>query len=309
MKRTTLLVALLVCVAIGRADVMTVGTTRHQGAFEGYADNLLRFRTLDGNLVEVYRTRVRSLTIEKPLPVTLVPRGKEDGAFRHLLGFTGGKFSLRHQGNNEEVAAMFVERITPARMAETHGQPLEREGKLDIAPLRARTDLTASQSAALRRYRAAQAAWDRFVSESSAMVTAMNRATGKQRDRMLDALRLRKADEQPLKRALEQARAALLAAIPPPWTGTQSTDDTPSERVAEGARLPELEADQVLILDVSALHTIPDLTRRQKHALGRYESAVKQYQSDPANATNTETLANAQGDLLAAFPDIKLVLD
>lgn len=214
--------AAVLCLGGGaaRADVIEAGGRAHQGTFEGLAGNRIRFRASDGTLLTLERTQMRAMTIDPPREVRLIRHGASEPVTVTLTGYGGGSFEFEQAGASRTVLAMRVESIEPrpapgpgeAGSGRPDGVP-----PLDVTPLEARRDLTAAQTAALNRYRAARRAFDAFAAESSEMVSAMNGLTGARREKALDALRLRKNEEQPLKRELERSTAALRAAVPEPW--------------------------------------------------------------------------------------------
>jgi hypothetical protein len=75
-------------------------------------------------------------------------------------------------------------------------------------------DLTPAQQAVIEKFKATKKIFDDFVAESSAMIDQMNKATGPNRVALLDTLRKRKGDEQPLRKELITAYKALASAFP-----------------------------------------------------------------------------------------------
>ncbi len=84
----------------------------------------------------------------------------------------------------------------------------------EITRLLNHPDLNADQKAALEQYQAAKDKHRQFMEESSAMIARMDTLTGSERQALLNNLRLRKEEEQPLKRELEASQQALSAAFP-----------------------------------------------------------------------------------------------
>ena len=84
----------------------------------------------------------------------------------------------------------------------------------DVSGLEGRADLTDAQNAALERYKAAKAKYSGYVSESSRIVAEMDRSRGQHRERLMDELRLRKQDEQPVKNEYRAATSALMSQFP-----------------------------------------------------------------------------------------------
>jgi len=309
-KQTAALLAILVCLAAGAyADVITIGTKPLQGKFEGFEKNQFLFRTRTGELLKEDRMRVRKLSLDAPLDARLVRSGAEQSEPARLVSYVGGRFTIEQKGKQSTVLGMRVERIIVRRARRRPGADGGDAGRapvLDISPLEGRGDLTESQAAALRRYKAARREFDDYVAENSAVVAEMDRSHGRQREKLLNDLRLRKNAEQPLKRELERAEAALLNAVPRPWTPPPiPADAPPMPPTPPATEVPELAEGEVLLIDVSALAVTPGLTKAQDEALRRYEQARDRYMESQDDADRV-TLKKAQADLVKAFPGLSL---
>jgi len=244
-----------------RADVLTVGTRKHRGTFEGFENRQFLFRTSDGRLLHQDRPTVRSMKLR------WLPR----------------------KGRHHE------------------GRPKPKR-RIDISALEKRNDLTDQQTSVIRRYRAVRMKYDAFVAKSSAMVAEMDDARGKRREDLMDSLRRRKDAEQPLKRDLENATAALLAAFPDPLPDAGDPERGDGGQPAEQGktRIPEIGEDEILLIDVAGLKG-PSLSREQASAIKTYEAAKRRYQAADADAKAVAGLQDAQSILLKAFSGLKIV--
>jgi len=73
---------------------------------------------------------------------------------------------------------------------------------------------TPLQVKAYNRYKTAKVAYDAFLTKSTEMVKALDKATGQARENLLNKLRLRKNEEQPITIEMKKSQAELLAAFP-----------------------------------------------------------------------------------------------
>ena len=73
---------------------------------------------------------------------------------------------------------------------------------------------TPAQSKAYNRYKVARETYNAFLTKSAEMVKAMDKSTGSSREDLLNKLRLRKNDEQPIASEMKKAQEELLAAFP-----------------------------------------------------------------------------------------------
>jgi hypothetical protein len=286
---------------------MVIGTKPHQGSLEGYDKPLFLFRTKSGTLLKEERIRVRKLSLEPPRDAVLVRSGAQQSERVKLVSYIAGRFTIEQKGKQSTVLGMRVERITVRRAGERPRGGDDGPGPrpvLDTSPLEARNDLTPSQAAALHRYKAARLEFDDYVAESSAMVAEMERTEGRQRDRLLHALRHRKNAEQALKRELFRAEATLLEAVPRPWAPPLPADGPPVP-TPPATKVPELDEGEVLLIDISGLAVTPGLTSVQDEALRRYEQARDRYMESRDDA-NRAALREAQAALVKAFPGLEL---
>lgn len=316
LKRRALAISVAVLYLVGysaaHADVLTVGTRRHQGSFEGFEAGQFLFRTAAGQIIRQSRPTVRSLQCDAPRPVKLLRANRRDEETVNLLGYANARFAIEAKGCEESVFGMHVRSIelrwVPGNGRGREGRPKPAR-QIDLVALEARDDLTAEQARVLRRYRAARTKYDAFVAQSSALVSEMDRATGKRREDLLDSLRRRKDAEQPLKRDLEAATAALPAAFPDPPAEPDRKQNAEAHQPAgaERTEVPKVGADEVLLIDVSDLRG-SSLTREQELAVRNYEAATRQYADaapDKERAAIAE-LKQAQTGLLKAFPGLKI---
>jgi|ETNmetMinimDraft_15_1059895.scaffolds.fasta_scaffold33704_1 hypothetical protein len=291
-------------------DVMVVGTQKHSGNFAGYENNEFLFSTRGGRMLRQGRMQVRSISLDTPRKVNIVEAGKKT-VEASLVGYDRSRFTIKENGAERAVLAMRIKQITMKQEAPVEGNPERMVPVIDISPLEARNDLTPRQSAALKDYKSARNEYDTFLSESSAMVAQRDGATGARREELINRLRTKKNDEQPLKRRLASAEATLLNTIPRPWArpAREKNGET------TGAALPEISEDEVLLIDVSGLEKAPDLNKEQKTALQNYKAAKSEYERLTIGATGTDQteaqeragnrVREAQRGLLKAFPGIR----
>ena len=296
-----------------RADVLTVGTRKYRGTFEGFENRQFLFRTSDGRLLHQDRPTVRSLHVDAPRPVKLLRRNRKREEKVNLIGYGKARFMVEISGRKESMFGMHVRsmelRWLPRNGRHHEGRPKPKR-RIDISALEKRNDLTPQQASVIRRYRAARTQYDAFVAKSSAMVAEMDDARGKSREDLMDSLRRRKDAEQPLKRDLENATAALLATFPDPLPDAGDPEKRDGGQPAEQGRtrIPEIGEDEILLIDVAGLKG-PSLDREQATAIKTYEAAKRRYQAAGTDADGdvAAELRSAQSLLLNAFPGLKIV--
>jgi hypothetical protein len=192
---------------------------------------------------------------------------------------------------------------------------------VDLSALEKAGGLTPAQQAALDRYRRARQEYDAFLSKSTAMVTEMEKATGARRESLLNALRQRKNEEQPISRRLESAEEALLAVLPKNSGGSRAAGEAggaagqpAGHAAARGSDLAAMPEGQVVLLDLGDLERLPNLKHDQSAALRQYNTAKSQYlKAEGAEDTAqpgamdaaVKALKEAQAAVLHAFPGVK----
>jgi len=330
---------LILAAAASRADTLRVGTRVFEGVFEGYENRTFLFRTEDGKLRTEPRSSVRRLVLDEPRETSIAhgTTPREESVL--LQGYAAGKFTVRQDGRQRDIPGMFVRSVTlksrlaapaaaapaeaaPAEAAPAEAAPAEAAPAIDVGALRNRAGLTAAQREAIRRYAAARKAYDAFVAQSSGMVSQLNSAAGQQRAALLDRLRRRKADEQPVKRELSAAWAALLKAFPDGLPAPPSKTAAAAEPMELRSReivihVPPLGENEVLFLDTGILEEAGPLSEAQVAAIRRYNKIKAEYEQWAGGAAGGDAggdaaamdrkLADAQRSLLRAFPNVKLV--
>jgi len=211
----------LVCTVVvlsplaSRGDTIVIGTKTHTGTFEVYEKGRFIFRTAEGKLLKQNRTSVRRLTLDTLKAVRLVRSGKKQSEEATLVGYDKTKFTIKQAGRKQTLFGARVERIL-VMQAPKPLRVVAKRPRIAVEVLEDMESLSPEQAAALDRYKAARRRHDDFLEESSRLVSEMDGTTGKKREQLLDILRRRKNDEQPILRELEQAEAALLAVFPKP---------------------------------------------------------------------------------------------
>lgn len=307
-----------------RADILNIGLKTHTGTLEGYDGRNFRFRDDIGGIKELSRTSVKDLRLDKPRKAKVLVMGKSAPEEMLMAGYAKGKFLFLQKNEKVIISGMRVKNITleaPSMFGRPAGpapQPVDQIADAAIARLLARPDLTADQQATIERYRTAKQAFNEFLATSSAMVGAMNSMTGSDRIAALNALRLRKEAEQPLKRELAASQQALTAAFPELLTG--QTKAMPGGGGNAAGRLetitltmPKLGPDEVLIIDTGVFKQLGSLTEIQTLAIRGYEAAVAAYQKLPPMPPAEEfdaaqqRLTATQKTLFQAFPNVQVV--
>jgi hypothetical protein len=283
-----------------------------------------------GNKQSLPRLNVYELSLEQPRMADVVMAGKPKPEQLLLKGYANGRFVFSIGGKDQNIVGMDVRSIRPLPVSSSapaaaaapggsQGVPMQQIPDRDIQTLLGRPGLTPDQKRILEEYKAAKAEYNKFQSESSALVSAMDTLTGNQRQQALNQLRLRKEQEQPVRRRMETSQQAVLAAFPELLTGSPATTAAPGtsgmEIPAETITLtmPPLSENEVLIIDTAVFRQLGNLSDAQSNALISYDAAAHAYQKAAANpaASNAdallENLTKAQHNLFAAFPNVKVI--
>ena len=311
-----LVVGLTLGATVAAADTLVVRGHSYEGTFTSYQKNAFQFALADGKNLDEPRPQVESLTLTQPRRVMIEQAGKTLDV--KLMGYQKAKFSIVKAGKEESLFGMTVQRIVvqdePAAAGEEGlpGAPRPRP-RLDIARVLDRRDLTPGQTAAITRCLAERKSYDAFLAESTKMVLEMDQATGKRRNTLLDALRKRRIDEQPLKRALDAAEQAVQAAFPLGIEASREEASVADPARAKTPKSPAGSTGDVFILDVLPLRQQPNLSDAQKAAIQAYQAAAQIYgQKAVLGADSSETrtsitaLHQAQAALLKLFPDVTI---
>jgi len=322
-----LLRAAIIAAALGascRADTITIRSREQKGEFQGYENREFLFRADAWTDLREPRTAVQKLVLDPPRDVDLVLGSSAEAAT--LVAYEQSRFVVEQKGARREIAGMLVKSITvraaaPAAAGGSGGaEEPEARRALDISAFE-KADLTPLQSAALARYKTARARYDAFLAQSSAMVAMMDKAQGAKREEILNALRLRKNEEQPVVRELEAAEKALMAAIPQGTVLREKAEpaaggaDAPADAQAKAASMPEAGDGNVVIIDTASLEASPGINANQRAAIAGYKQASAAYLrvSETAGGAGEAAaeleaaagqLQKAQKALLGAFPDM-----
>jgi hypothetical protein len=195
-----------------------LGSQAKEGTFEGFDSGRFLFSNAKGRLSKEQPSRVTKLVLVKPLKVTYVTvdSKKEESAL--LKGYDKREFQLVKDGKEIGLSAMKMKSLEIAAEAGPGGggtvsgtrYPVPQ---IDVDAL-AGPNPTPAQQKAVERFKTAKKAYDDFLLESSALVSQMDKATGAKREAILNDLRMRKNEEQPLKTELVDACSALNDAFP-----------------------------------------------------------------------------------------------
>lgn len=304
---------------------MVIGARRIEGYFEKYSKKTFSFVASEGGKKKYDQVKVRSLHFDKPVKVKLLKRHAEKAEPALLIKYDKGKFFLKKEGRKRALASLWVEEIrvrNRSRALDKEFRSLRPVSAEDVAALERRNNLSSKQAEALAEYKKSKRKYDEFVAESSAMVADLEKLEGKKREQMLLKLRQRKGQEQFIKRELRAARKLLLDAFPDfpdeskhntkkKDSGEESNTQQPVLSLEE--RMPDISADQVVIIDLAGLKSKQTLTQRQSTAIDDYEKAVEEYEEAAAATTNSggidsavSGLRKAQRSLFKAFPSLTI---
>lgn len=276
----------LVCLS----DDLDAGAEKLKGSFKGFIKNKFLFATEDGKIIKKDRGMVRSLTTEKPVEVLLGRSGKKGEEKVFLVSYEKLKFIIEKDGKKSDVMANTITHMNIPFEDEVEGGGGEIMN-IDLAVLDNMDSPTPEQTAAITKYKTVRSVFDKFQEESTRLGKMADKAAEKDRMDLLNDLRMRKIEEQPLKRQIEAAQAALLSAIPQlkngqpiPQKSTEKKEEPPVAEKAFNALAvaaePEKQVvkdDKLALIDVSGLEG-QKLTEQQSAAVKRYKTAKKNYE-------------------------------
>lgn len=242
MKRMSGMVILLsvsLLAFVSPGDQVTMTASRPQECtFQGITGGAILLLNAKGRLTKEHPSRVSKLTLAKPSKVTYQTTDSKKEETAVLKGLEKREYLLEKDGKEIRVAVMKMKSLDLFFEAEggngAGGNGVGGTGypipKIDVDALQAATpNPTEAQKKALARFVAARKAFDAFFEESSALVEKMDKASGVQRENLMNTLRLRKGKEQPLKMELIDACSALTEAYPEPAAGAPGAQAQPNE--------------------------------------------------------------------------------
>ena len=209
-------------------DTLVVKGKKYEGTFESMKSDKINFLPDGGKTMHELRAFVEQLTIDPPTKVVVTPKGKKKITDLKLKGYEKSNFIFDRNGEDVlmpgmqltsvEMALDFERAANSPAAAKTDGdssgdKPLIIDLK-DLSAWMKEGNATPVQTKAFESYKEARESYDRFVAENAAMVKAMDNAKGPTRENLLDKLRKRKNDEQPLLGTLKRAEQDLLTAFP-----------------------------------------------------------------------------------------------
>lgn len=214
-----LCLAALFLAAAAQADQFLIAGQTREGRLKGFSGGRFEFSTERGRASKESASRVTKLTLSEPVEVNFTTSDGKLHKSARFKGYAMGTFRLTPKDGEE----MSVPQIKMRSLEVVHRQEEAPAGDggdaggalppLDLSGLD-KAGLNANQVSAVENYVAARKAYDEFVAQSSRLVNEMNGLTGPQREALLNQLRQRKGEEQPIRARMSSAEAALKAALP-----------------------------------------------------------------------------------------------
>jgi hypothetical protein len=203
-----------------RADLLVAGKKEYKGTFQGFEKNRFMFATSDGDYLKKPRSTVKELAMDPPRKVVLTYKNKKTEEVR-LTGYRMSKFSHQEKKALEEttVSVMKLKSVTVPYTSGGGGAAGPSDGILRISissldKVIGDTPLSETEAQALQQYKTAKKKYDVFRTESARLVKQMDGTTGGQREALLNQLRARKNEEQPILNELRTASQEFQTAFP-----------------------------------------------------------------------------------------------
>jgi hypothetical protein len=277
-RRILITASLVLCPLLLLADEWIAGGTKQDGYFQSFTNGAFMLRSSRGRLLKEQPTRINKLTFDKPIKVTYITSDKKEPQEGTLKGYEKSYFHFEKDGKPVQVAYMKVrsmDRIADPTVHDNSGGGVISGIDTDSLEKRyAGAGMTPAQSAALAAYKAARNQYDTFINQSSSLVSQMNSASGMQRENLMNQLRKRKFDEQPIKNAMLDAQADLLDAFP--------DAGQPAPAVTGGAV-------------GTALKQLTNLSNKEEVKTAPAQAPVKTLPAAPAATNNTAPAATSGG--------------
>jgi len=230
---------LLAFVVEGEAEdkLFLKGNEEHTGRLESYKNGKFNFKPDGKTPIHELRTFTEKLVMDPPAVAVVTHKTKREKIEgMKLKRYEKGAFVFDKDGKEVKILAMQISTIEIQMSGGGWGgggASSSEVGDLqvDMKALAAwmnENETTPEQKKAFDDYKSARAAYDSFQAESSRLIDAMDNATGAAREQLLNDLRIRKNEEQPILNALGSAEKALLATFP------ELTGDAPVESPEDG---------------------------------------------------------------------------
>ena len=216
------LCGVLASVALGD-QLMVTGQTK-DGTFESYSDGRFHFQTTKFKSVKEQAIRVSKLVLSQPLTVAYMTTDAKEPEPAVLKGYDKRLFTFEKDGKDFTIPQAKMKSIEP--MEENgngggggggdSGDPSQYPiPEVDLSIFDG-MELTPAQQTTLTKFKTSKKTYDAFYDKNTTMVKEMDQLTGAKRIDLLNQLRLRKGEEQPLRKDLIAAYKALAAAFPQP---------------------------------------------------------------------------------------------
>ena len=223
-------VALVMLASAACGDQLVLGGQTKEGTFQGYENGRFFFANKRGRLMREQAIRVTKLVLSSPMRVVYVTKDGKAEEIADLTGYEKKAFTFDKKGQQVVVPQAKMKEIG---RSEEGGEGGGDGGRYPVPEVDldsfAGDNVTPAQQAALDRYKTAKKKFDDYVADSTALVKEMDAATGAKREALLNQLRQRKNEEQPLKKDLIAAYNALADLFPEPA-------DEPAPKAEKGAK-------------------------------------------------------------------------
>ena len=218
MKRLLLSLALMAVASMTFGDQLMMNSLVKDGSFQGFEKGKFRFLTAKGKFVNEQASRVTKLVLSSPKKATYITASSKKEETAMLKGFDKEKFTFAQKDGKEVTVPLSkMTKIEIALESETDGGKSNGGDKYPIPAVDLASftgDFTPEQQSVLGKFKVAKQTFDDFVKETADMVSDMNKSTGAAREDLINQLRKRKIEEQPLRKNLVAAYKALVEAFP-----------------------------------------------------------------------------------------------
>lgn len=219
MKRVLICLITIACVAGAFADQLIMNKIVKEGALQGFDKGKFRFLTEKGKFLKEQASRVSTIVLKSPKKATFLGSSSKKPEQAVLKGFDKQKFTFEKEGKELVIPLSKIKKLDVMQETESKsGSGNGDDGGYPIPPVNleafAGDNLTDAQQKALDKFKDTKKVFDDFLNVSVGMVREMDQAKGEKREQLLNQLRKRKLEEQPLRKSLVSAYDALVDAFP-----------------------------------------------------------------------------------------------
>lgn len=308
------LLAILLSAALtitGLTDTIKTGSKEEKGLFIEFRDNTFFFHAENGSELKLPKASVSSLIMDENSRAALIRKGSKKRESMEFHGYDKLQFLFKQDSRQISLSAMNITSVKAERSMKAFAGDTVEEGNSVIPPVDTsaieNSPMTAEQRTVLEEYKSVRKKYTDFLEASSALVAEMEKAQGKQRQKILNELRLRKNEEQPVRLEMSAAHKALMSAFPNPAQPALPEPVREPQAAEAGVAAADAvmsaaeENGALLLIDTASLASA-QMTDDRRRALNGYNEAVSAFQQASSSLEKAGEQVNSAPDTERAAP-------